>query len=771
MSFCKANGFLAVSHHPAINLMQLTTSDNRLLRVIIILCVYSCVTLANGPGHRSSATERKIDSLLSILTLEEKVGQLVQVSGNFNDGSGRKTLTPEHIEMIRQGRVGSFLNVFGAAASREVQRIAIEESRLKIPLLFGFDVIHGYLTTFPIPLAEASTWDPAFIEKAERVAAVEATAAGIHWTFAPMVDIARDPRWGRIAEGAGEDPYLGSCMAAARVRGFQGEDLAAESSLMACAKHFAGYGGAEGGRDYNTVDISERTLREVYLPPFKAAVDAGVGTLMSSFNEISGIPSTANVKLITNTLRGEWGFEGFVVSDWNSVGELINHGVAADPAEAAVLGLKAGVDMDMESYCYQETLATAVRDGRVSESELNEAVRRILQAKFRLGLFDNPYKNCNANREHKDILTAEHRRMAREVAQRSIVLLKNEGPVLPLRKDLKSVAVIGPLADDTATPLGPWKQNGRPEDVVSVLSGIKSKLSAGTLVVYAKGCEVEGSSKNGIAEAVETAGRADAVIAVVGESASMSGEGASRSSLNLPGDQEGLVKAMLAIGKPLVVVLMNGRPLAIPWIAANVPAIIETWFLGVECGNAVADVLFGDVNPSGKLPVTFPRAVGQLPVYYNHKNTGRPADDHQRNTSRYIDLPSTPLYPFGYGLSYTSFSYSQLQLGSTIMKPGDSVVVSVVVKNTGNCQGEEVVQLYIRDEVGSVTRPVKELKAFLRISLTPGQSRQVCFTLTPEQLKFYDRSMRWSVEPGKFKVYVGPNSAQGLDGEFTYTSS
>jgi beta-glucosidase len=771
MSFCKANGFLAVSHHPAINLMQFTTSDNRLLRVIIILCVYSSITLANGPGNRSSAIERKIDSLLSMMTLEEKVGQLVQVSGNFNDGKTRNTLTPEQIEMIRQGRVGSFLNVFGAAATREVQRIAIEESRLKVPLLFGFDVIHGYLTTFPIPLAEASTWDPAFIEKAERVAAVEATAAGIHWTFAPMVDIARDPRWGRIAEGAGEDPYLGSRIAAARVRGFQGSDLAAQSSLLACAKHFAGYGGAEGGRDYNTVDISERTLREVYLPPFKAAVDAGAGTLMSSFNEISGIPSTANVKLITNILRGEWGFDGFVVSDWNSVGELINHGVAADPAEAAVLGLKAGVDMDMESYCYQETLATAVHDGRVSESELKEAVRRILQAKFRLGLFDNPYKNCDVNREQEDILTGEHRRIAREVAQRSIVLLKNEGHVLPLRKDLKSVAVIGPLADDTATPLGPWKQNGRPEDVVSVLGGVKAKLSAGTLVFFAKGCEVEGSSEAAIKEAVEIARKVDAVIAVVGETADMSGEGASRSSLNLPGDQEELVKAMLAVGKPLVVVLMNGRPLAIPWLAANVPAIIETWFLGVECGNAVADVLFGDVNPSGKLPVTFPRAVGQLPVYYNHKNTGRPADDHQRNTSRYIDLPSTPLYPFGYGLSYTSFSYSQLQLDSTIMKPGDSVVVSVVVKNTGNCQGEEVVQLYIRDEVGSVTRPVKELKAFQRISLTPGQSRQVSFTLTPEQLKFCDRSMRWSVEPGKFKVYVGPNSAEGLEGEFTYTSS
>jgi beta-glucosidase len=753
------------------NLMQFTTSDNRLLRVIIILCVYSSVTLANGPGNRSSAIERKIDSLLSMMTLEEKVGQLVQVSGNFNNGEGRNTLTPEQIQMIRQGRVGSFLNVFGAAATREVQRIAIEESRLKIPLLFGFDVIHGYLTTFPIPLAEASTWDPALIEKAERVAAVEATAAGIHWTFAPMVDIARDPRWGRIAEGAGEDPYLGSCMAAARVRGFQGKDLAAESSLMACAKHFAGYGGAEGGRDYNTVDISERTLREVYLPPFKAAVDAGAGTLMSSFNEISGIPSTANVKLITNTLRGEWGFDGFVVSDWNSVGELINHGVASDPAEAAVLGLKAGVDMDMESYCYQETLATAVRDGRVSESELNEAVRRILQAKFRLGLFDNPYKNCDVNREQQDILTAEHRRIAREVAQRSIVLLKNEGHVLPLRKDLKSVAVIGPLADDTAAPLGPWKQNGRPEDVVSVLSGIKAKLSDGTSVLYAKGCELEGSSKPAIEEAAEIAKKVDAVIMVVGETADMSGEGASRSSLNLPGDQEELVKVMLTIGKPLVVVLMNGRPLAIPWIAGNVPAIIETWFLGVECGNAVANVLFGDVNPSGKLPVTFPRAVGQLPVYYNHKNTGRPADDHQRNTSRYIDLPSTPLYPFGYGLSYTSFSYSQFQLGSTTMEPGDSVVVSVVVKNTGNCQGEEVVQLYLHDEVGSVTRPVKELKAFQCISLTPGQSRQVSFTLTPEQLKFYDRWMRWSVEPGKFKVYVGPNSAEGLEGEFTYASS
>ncbi|TSA20883.1 glycosyl hydrolase [bacterium] len=705
-----------------------------------------------------SSIDRRVDSLLALMTVDEKVGQLVQYSGR----SG------QHETLLRQGRIGSFLNVLGANSTREVQRIAVEESRLKIPLLFGFDVIHGYRTTFPIPLATACSWDLALIEKAERIAATEATAAGIHWTFSPMVDIARDPRWGRIAEGAGEDPYLGSAVAAARVRGFQGPSLSSPTSLLACAKHFAAYGGAEGGRDYNTVDISERTLREIYLPPFKAAVDAGVGSLMCSFNEIAGMPSSANRMLLTDILRGEWKFDGFVVSDWNSIGELLQHGVAADLKEAAVLGLKAGVDMDMEADAYHSHLAAALREDRITGSELDEAVRRVLRAKFQIGLFENPYRNCDGGRERRDMLTPEHREAARKTAQRSIVLLKNQNNLLPLKKDLKSLAVIGPLADDKESPLGPWHAQGKPEDVIPVLEGIKAKLGFGTRLLFARGCEIEKPSMTGFTEALDVARQADVVVVVVGESGQMSGEAESRSNIGLPGSQEDLVRAVQGTGKPVVVVLMNGRPLALQWIAENVPSIVETWFLGVETGNAIADVLFGDYNPSGKLTTSFPRATGQIPIYYNHKNTGRPAVDTVKWTSKYLDLNNSPLFPFGYGLSYTTFSYSQLALSATTLKPSESLLVSVTVKNAGDRAGEEVVQLYVRDEVASVTRPVRELKGFQKISLAPGESKRVQFILTPENLKFYDRDMKWTVKPGRFSLYVGPNSAEGLETGFHY---
>jgi beta-glucosidase len=724
----------------------------------ILALPFFVLMFSNSSLIAQKSVERRVDSLVALMTIDEKVGQLVQ----YNNGR------IDRAQLIREGKVGSLLNVLGTTDTRKFQRIAVEETRLKIPLIFGFDVIHGYRTTFPIPLATACSWDPGLIEKAERVAATEATASGVHWTFAPMVDIARDPRWGRIAEGAGEDPYLGSMIAAARVRGFQGTDPASPTSLLACVKHFAAYGGAEGGRDYNTVDISERTLREIYLPPFHSALQAGARTLMCSFNEIDGTPSSGNRKLLTDILRHEWGFDGFVVSDWGSIGEMIQHGVVADQKQAAILSIHAGIDMDMESSCYADYLAAAVKDGRVPETEVNEAVRRVLREKFRLGLFDNPYKNCDPEREKRDILTPANRQLARDVAERSIVLLKNENNLLPLNKKIKSLAVIGPLANNQRDPLGPWSGFGRSEDVVTVLDGIKTKLPSDTKILYAQGCSITEPATAAFREALKTAGNADAIIAVVGESAAMSGEASSRSFIGLPGAQEELVRALQATGKPLVVVLMNGRPLAIPWIAEHVPAIVESWFLGVEAGNAIADVLFGDYNPSGKITATFPRATGQVPYYYNRKNTGRPADDTVKWTSRFIDIPSIPLYPFGYGLSYTTFSYSELAVSSGKLHPNDSIVVTAVVKNTGNRVGEESAQLYIRDEVASVTRPVKELKGFEKVALASGESKTVRFVLTADQLKFYDLSMNWTVEPGKFRVFVGPNSAEGLETEFEY---
>ncbi len=724
----------------------------------IFLSLFLCIPLSISFLSGQPAIEQRVDSLLLLMSRDEKVGQLVQYSGN----------TAEHRALIRPGKIGSFLNVLGVTETRQLQIIAVEESRLKIPLIFGSDVIHGYRTTFPIPLATSCTWDPKLIEQAERVAAVEATASGAHWTFAPMLDIARDPRWGRIAEGAGEDPYLGLVIAGARVRGFQGTDLTSPNALLACAKHFAAYGGAEGGRDYNTVDISERTLREVYLPPFRAAVQAGVGSLMCSFNEIGGVPSSGNRKLLTDILRGEWGFDGFVVSDWNSIGELISHGVAADRTRAAILAIHAGVDMDMESNSYTEGLAASVQSGVVPESELNDAVRRVLREKFRLGLFENPFRNCDAEREKNDILTPEHRRVARTVAQRSIVLLKNENNILPWKTDDKSLALIGPLDDDQQDLLGPWSGQGRAEDVVTVMKGIQAQVSTSTKIRFAKGCEISETVPEDFSEALKAAKESDAIVVVVGEAESMSGEASSRSFIGLPGNQEELLRALQATGKPLVVVLMNGRPLAIPWIAENTPAIVETWFLGVEAGNAIADVLFGDYNPSGKLTASFPRATGQVPIYYNHKNTGRPADEVIKWTSKYIDLPDSPLYPFGYGLSYTTFSYDGLTLSVDKMGANDSIVVSAVIKNTGSRSGEEIAQLYIHDEVASITRPVKELKGFQKISLAPGESKRIQFVLKPDHLKFYNLSMKRVVEPGLFEVFVGPNSAEGLKAEFEY---
>ena len=714
--------------------------------------------LATGPtSAQRPAAAQKIDSLLARMTLEEKVGQLNQLSVDNQPSA-------EQLELVRKGLVGSLFNLTGAAATREAQHIAVTDSRLHIPLIFGHDVIHGYRTIFPIPLGEAASWDPEAVQAAAHVAAAEAAAAGLHWTFAPMVDIARDPRWGRIAEGSGEDPYLGSAMAAARVRGFQGTDPRAPDAVLATVKHFAAYGGAEGGRDYNTVDLSERTLREVYLPPYRAALDAGAATVMTSFNETGGIPSTANPWLMTTLLRREWGFRGFVVSDWTAVAELLNHGVAGSRADAGKLALEAGVDMDMVSRIYVDDLPALVRAGRIPIAVVNEAVRRVLRAKAALGLFDDPYHGASPERERAALLAPEHRQLARRVAEEAIVLLKNDGQVLPLGPRAKSVAVIGPLADDKTSALGSWPGRGDPQDAVTPLEGIKARAGS-VSVSYAKGCGITDTATAGFSDAVAAAKQADVAVLVLGEAGDMSGEAASRANIDLPGVQQQLLEAVHATGTPVVLVLMNGRPLTLPWAAEHVPAMVESWFLGVETGPALAAVLFGDVSPSGKLPVTFLRAVGQIPLYYNHKNTGRPTGP-DKYTSKYIDLPVTPLFPFGHGLSYTTFGYSDLRLSAPRITPAGTLRASVTVTNTGSREGAEVVQLYVHDEVASVTRPVRQLVGFRRVSLKPGEARTVDFQLGPKELGLYNRDMKFVVEPGKFRVFVGGSSVGGLEAEF-----
>lgn len=706
----------------------------------------------------SQAGAQTIDSLLARMTLEEKLGQLNLLSANGQ-------AAPAQLDQVRQGLVGGLFNVIGASAMRAAQDVAVKESRLKIPLIFGLDVIHGYRTTFPIPLAEAASWDPELVEAAERVAAQEASAAGINWTYAPMVDIARDARWGRIAEGSGEDPYLGSLMAAARVRGFQGTSLTAPGTIMATAKHFAAYGGAEAGREYNTVDLSERTVREVYLPPFKAAVDAGVGSIMSAFNEIGGIPSSASPWLTDSVLRGEWGFRGFVVSDWTSIAELMNHGIAGTRADAGRLALTAGVDMDMVSGIYAADLPDLVRRNVIPQAVVDAAVRRVLEAKVRLGLFADPYRGATAEGERAAMLTPEHRDLARRVARESMVLLKNENNLLPVAAAVRTIAVIGPLAASDSQPLGPWSTQGRPQDVVSVLQGIRER-ARGVTVRYAQGSGITDTSTAGFAQAVTAARGAQLAVLVLGERAEMSGEAGSRASLGLPGVQQQLLERVAAAGTPVVLVTMSGRPLILEWAAEHVPAILQTWFLGVETGHAVADVLFGDVSPSGKLPVTVPRAVGQIPLYYNHKPTGRPAEENNRFTSKYLDVPTTPRYPFGFGLSYTTFAYRDLALSAPSIGANDTLRVTVTVENTGKRAGTEIVQLYVRDEVASVTRPVKQLEGFRRVALNGGESQRVTFLLPARALGLYDAAMRYTVEPGGFRVFVGPSSATGLEAEF-----
>jgi beta-glucosidase len=697
-----------------------------------------------------------VDSLLKRMTLEEKTGQLRQAGGQWSQ-TGPTVPTVTDAE-IRAGRVGSLIGVFGAELTRETQRVAVEETRLGIPLLLAHDVIHGFRTIFPVSIGEASSWDPQAVEQAARIAAIEATAYGLNWTYAPMIDIARDPRWGRIVEGAGEDPHLGSVMAAARVRGFQGNSLAAHNTMLATAKHFVAYGAAEGGRDYNVADISERTLHEIYLPPFKAAVDAGVQSVMGAFNEVSGVPMHAHDLLIDELLRKQWGFDGVLVSDYTGIMELLRHGVAHDTAHASEISLEAGVDIDLMGTFFLKTLPELVRSGRVAEADLDEAVRRVLRAKYRLGLFEDPYRYSNKARQDTLSLHPAHVAFARELARKSIVLLKNENQLLPLSKNVRTVAVIGPLAADARSALGSWAAAGRAEDAVTPLDGIRRALP-NAQVIYAPGAVLEGNDTTGFAAAMAAARRADVVIAVVGENHDMSAEARNRTSLDLPGNQLALLQRLHRLNKPIVGVLTNGRPLSISWMDANIPAIIETWYLGVQAGPAIADVLFGDYNPSGKLPVTFPRNVGQVPIYYNHKNTGRPPAEDQRYTSKYIDVPWTPLYAFGHGLSYTTFGYSAPRLSKAVIEPHETLNVEVTVTNTGTRAGAEVVQLYLRDEVGSFTRPVRELKGFRRVELAPGESRTVQFQLHPADLSMLGADLKPTVEPGYFTVWVGGSSA------------
>ncbi|TDP03650.1 glycoside hydrolase family 3 N-terminal domain-containing protein [Flavobacterium sp. 245] len=707
--------------------------------------------------------DQKVDALLKKMTIEEKIGQLNQYTGD-NQATGPITINPNKQSEIKQGLIGSMLNIIGTKYTRQYQELAMQ-SRLKIPLLFGQDVIHGYKTTFPIPLAEAASWDLAAIELAARVAATEASASGIHWTFAPMVDIGRDPRWGRVMEGAGEDTYLGSKIAYARVKGFQGNKLGDLNSVMACVKHFAAYGAGVGGRDYNSVDMSERMLLETYLPPFKSALDAGAATFMNSFNDLNGIPATGNAHLQRDILKGKWNFQGFVVSDWGSIGEMVAHGYSKDLKEAAYAAITAGSDMDMESNAYRNNLVALVKEGRVSIDLIDDAVKRILRKKYELGLFDDPYRYSDEKRAEKVLANPENRKAALQVAEKSIVLLKNDNQTLPLSKSLKTIAFIGPMVKEYKANMGFWSVELPNVDydkwVVSQWDGLQNKVGKNTKLLYAKGCDVTGDNKDGFAEAVETAKQADVVILSIGERHDMSGEAKSRSDLHLPGVQEDLVKAIQATGKPVVVLVNAGRPLIFNWTADNVPAIVYTWWLGSEAGNAIANVLFGDYNPSGKLPMSFPREVGQIPIYYNHFSTGRPAknEDSKNYVSAYIDLKNSPKFPFGYGLSYTKFDYSGLKLSSTKIKSNETIKVSFQLSNVGKVAGEEVVQLYLKDKFGSVVRPVLELRDFQKVKLNAGESKTIEFTIDKEKLSFYNNKLEWVAEPGDFEVMIGASSA------------
>ena len=724
----------------------------------ILIAIAASIAFTVSIQAFALTVDEKVEALLAKMTLEEKAGQLNQYSGyEIITGDIDESKISHRNLLVKKGLVGSVLNVLGTVDVEKAQRYAVEQTRLGIPLMFAFDVIHGYRTIFPIPLAEAASWDLEAMERSARIAAIEASAAGQNWTFAPMVDISHDPRWGRVMEGAGEDPYLGAQIAKARVRGFQGDDLSLSNTIAATAKHFAAYGEVVAGRDYNNVDISRRKLWETHLPPFKAALDEGVRSFMNAFNEFEGVPSSANTYLVSDILRDQWDYKGVVVSDWDSFGAMVTSGVAVDDAEAAEMSLEAGSDIDMESDVFVNFLPQLVRDGRVDEAKVDEAVRRVLRMKHELGLFEDPYRYIDTEREQKLILAAEHREAARDMARKSVVLLKNDNQLLPLDKNIKNIAVIGPLGDNQFHMNGFWRGKGQAEDVVTLLDGIKAKVSENTKVRFAEGSGLESSDKKQLRKAVKLAKKSDVVILALGEDADKTGESASRTNIKLYPAQQELVKAIHETGTPVVMVLMNGRPLAIEWSAEHIPSILNAWLLGSEAGNAIADVLFGDYNPSAKLTMTVPRNAGQIPIFYNTKRVSRPLDN-TRYTSKYIDSSIAPLYPFGYGLSYTEFSYSPITLSANSISFDESLTASVTVTNSGKRFGEEVVQLYIQDMVGSVVRPVKELKGFEKIALKPGQSQQVSFKLNSDDLAFYTRDMSFKAETGDFRLFIGTSS-------------
>lgn len=753
-------------------------------RLILGLLIVSTVNVVAQTSQQAKM-KTFIDGLIKKMTLEEKIGQLnLPGAGDITTGQASSSGIAQK---IAEGKVGGLFNIKSVAKIKEVQKLAVEKSRLKIPLLFGMDVIHGYETVFPIPLGMSCTWDMKLVERSAQIAAQEASADGINWTFSPMVDISRDPRWGRISEGSGEDAYLGSEIAKAMVRGYQGNDLAKNNTVMACVKHYALYGAAEAGRDYNTTDMSRVRMYNEYLPPYKAAVDAGIGSVMASFNEIDGVPATANKWLLTDVLRKQWGFKGFVVTDYTGINEMVDHGIG-DLKTVSARALMAGIDMDMVGEGLLTTIGQSLKEGKVTQQQIDAACRRILEAKYKLGLFEDPNRYCDENRAKTEIFTDAHRKEARAIAAESFVLLKNQGNVLPLKKS-GTIALIGPLADAKENMPGTWSVAANFSKATSVIAGLQEAAGNNLKILYAKGSNLDEDSlieergtmfgkslkrdrrpANEIfEEAITIANQSDVIVAALGESAEMSGEASSRTNIEIPGIQKELLKALLKTGKPVVLVLFTGRPLALKWEQENVPAILNVWFGGSEAGYAVADVLFGDVNPSGKLSTTFPQNVGQVPIFYNHKNTGRPLPEgkwFQKFRSNYLDVSNDPLYPFGYGLSYTTFSYSDIKLSSTSFKAGQKLTASVMVTNTGNKDGKEVVQLYIRDLVGTSTRPVKELKGFQKIELKAGESKTVSFDITVNDLKYYNYDLKYVAEPGDFKVFIGGNSRDVKETDF-----
>ena len=749
----------------------------------LLLINLSCNPTAEKKLSKTSESfQSNVDSIIEIMTLEEKVGQMVQYSGGWDltgPASDNNKLKKEQIE---KGLVGSMLNVASVEQVRAAQKLAIENSRLKIPMIFGYDVIHGYQTMFPIPLAEAASWDLDLMERTAQISAKEATAAGINWTFAPMVDISRDARWGRIMESAGEDTYLNTVVGLAKMRGYQGDDLSSPQTMAACAKHFAGYGYVISGKEYNTINIGEHELYNVVIPPFKALAENGIATFMNSFSDMDGIPATASHRLQTELLKEKWDYNGMIVSDWGSVEELVSHGVAKDYADAAMIAVKAGNDMGMESSAYAKHLVQLVKDDEVSESRINDAVKRILTLKYKLGLFDDPYKYCDEAREKESIYTQEHLDLAYEAALKSIVLLKNENAMLPLSRDVKSIALIGPLAHDKNSPLGNWRAKAKPNSAVSVYEGLQEKLPENVELTYHEGVdfvisgenfgsplEINQTDDSKIKDAVALAKSKDQVILVVGENAFHSGEGRSRTDITFPGLQEKLVKAVYEANPNTIMALMNGRPMDISWSAKNIPAIVEAWHLGSQAGYAIADVLVGNYNPSGKLPVSFPQSSGQEPFFYNHKNTGRPnVNPYDVIHSQHNDVSAEPVFAFGHGLSYTTFEYGDIILNQDSFSTGESIEAKIEITNTGDRAGEEVVQLYIRDLVGSVTRPVLELKGFEKITLEPGESKTISFEISEKTIEFYTINKKWEAESGKFKLFIGSNSRDLKSVDFNF---